>query len=180
VLKKRGREMLDKGYIQVYTGNGKGKTTASLGLALRAVCAGYKVYMGQFMKGRDYSELMAPSLLPGFTLEQYGSPEFLTGEPTEKDYERAENGLKKIMEVISSGEYDVVIMDEINTALHFNLLKTEDVLKILDAKPEKMELVLTGRYGKDEIIEKADLVTEMKEIKHYYQKGVPSRRGIEN
>lgn len=172
--------MLEKGYIQVYTGNGKGKTTAALGLALRSVTAGFKVYMGQFMKGQDYSELKAPDLLPGFTMEQYGSPDFLTGKPTEKDYEGAAKGLQRIKEIIASGNYDVVIMDEINTALHFELLKIEDVLDILNNKPENMEFVLTGRYAKDEIIEKADLVTEMKEIKHYYEQGVLSRTGIEN
>lgn len=172
--------MLEKGYIQVYTGNGKGKTTAALGLALRSVTAGFKVYMGQFMKGQDYSELKAPDLLPGFTMEQYGSPDFLTGKPTEKDYEGAAKGLQRIKEIIASGNYDVVIMDEINTALHFEPLKIEDVLDILNNKPENMEFVLTGRYAKDEIIEKADLVTEMKEIKHYYEQGVLSRTGIEN
>ena len=171
--------MLEKGYIQVYTGNGKGKTTAALGLALRSVTAGFKVYMGQFMKGQDYSELKAPDLLPGFTMEQYGSPDFLTGKPTEKDYEGAAKGLQRIKEIVASGNYDVVIMDEINTALFFGLIKVEEVLDIFNNKPENMEIVLTGRYAKDEIIEKADLVTEMKEIKHYYEKGVLSRTGIE-
>lgn len=172
--------MLEKGYIQVYTGNGKGKTTAALGIALRSVCAGNKVFMGQFMKGQNYSELKAPEFLPSFTLEQFGDAAFLTGEPSEEDYQRAKKGLERIKEVLLSGDYDMVIMDEINTSLFFKLLNVEDVLKVMDLKPNHVELILTGRYAPDEIIEKANLVTEMKEIKHYYNEGVPSRVGIEN
>jgi cob(I)alamin adenosyltransferase len=172
--------MLDKGYIQVYTGNGKGKTTASLGIALRTICAGNKVFMGQFMKGQSYSELKASELLPAFVMEQFGDPEFLKGEPTPKDYENAKKGLDRIREVIKSGEYDMVILDEINTTLFFKLLNVEDVLEVLKLKPEKMELILTGRYAPEEIIDAADLVTEMKEIKHYFTKGVMARTGIES
>ncbi len=172
--------MLNKGYIQVYTGNGKGKTTAALGIALRAICAGNKVFMGQFMKGQDYSELKAPDFIPTLKIEQFGDPEFLKGEPTPKDYENAKKGLNTIKEAIVSGNYDMVILDEINTTLFFKLIELEDVLEILALKPENMELVLTGRYAPEEIIEVADLVTEMKEIKHYYTKGVMARRGIES
>jgi len=172
--------MLDKGYIQVYTGNGKGKTTASLGIALRTICAGNKVFMGQFMKGQSYSELKASELLPGLVMEQFGDPEFLKDEPTHKDYENAKKGLDRIREVIKGGEYDMVILDEINTTLFFKLLDVEDVLEVLALKPENMELILTGRYAPEEIIELADLVTEMKEIKHYFTKGVMARTGIES
>lgn len=172
--------MLNKGYIQVYTGNGKGKTTASLGIALRTICAGNKVFMGQFMKGQDYSELKATELLPGLVMEQFGDTEFFKGQPAPKDYENANKGLDRIREVIKNGEYDMVILDEINTTLFFNLLDVKDVLEVLSLKPENMELILTGRYAPDEIIDAADLVTEMKEIKHYFTKGVMARRGIES
>lgn len=172
--------MLDKGYIQVYTGNGKGKTTAALGVALRAVCAGNRVFMGQFMKGQNYSELKAPEYLPGLHIEQFGDPNFCKGEPSQSDYENAAKGLERLKEVLPGGEYDLVIMDEINTAMFFKILKVDAVLELLELKPEKVEVIMTGRYAPEEIIERADLVTEMKEIKHYYNKGVKARKGIED
>lgn len=172
--------MLERGYIQVYTGNGKGKTTAALGITLRTICAGNKVFFGQFMKGQDYSELRASSFLPGLTMEQFGDLHFVMGEPSEEDCIHAQKGLAKMKEVLTSGEYDVVVFDEINTTLHYKMVSVEEVLAILDLKPEKTEVILTGRYAPQEIIDRADLVTEMKEIKHYYKAGVPSRVGIEN
>ncbi|MGI6747052.1 MAG: cob(I)yrinic acid a,c-diamide adenosyltransferase [Anaerovoracaceae bacterium] len=172
--------MLKKGYIQVYTGNGKGKTTAALGLSLRSVCAGNKVFFGQFMKGQECSEKKAQLLLPGFTFEQFGNSDFIAGTPTEKDISCAEQGLKRIREVLVSEDYDIVVLDEINTALFFKLISVEEVLSILAIKPERTELVLTGRYAPPEIIDCADLVTEMNEIKHYYNIGVDDRIGIEN
>lgn len=168
-----------RGYVQVYTGEGKGKTTAALGLALRAVCAGKKVFMGQFVKGMDYSELKAMDYLPGFRIEQYGRDCFICNNPKKEDVEIAKRGLRKMAGVIKSGKYDVVIMDEVNIALHYDLFALEEVLEIIKNKEEKVELIITGRYAKEEIIEAADLVTEMKEIKHYYQQGVQSRTGIE-
>jgi len=171
--------MLEKGYIQVYTGNGKGKTTAALGIALRALCAGNKVFFGQFMKGQDYSEKKACSLLQGLTMEQFGGLCFVNGTPCEKDIADAKTGLARMKEVLSSGEYDLVVFDEINTALHFKLLTVEEVMSVLDLKPEKTEVILTGRYAPQEIIDRADLCTEMKEIKHYYNAGVDARVGIE-
>lgn len=175
-----GKNMLEKGYIQVYTGNGKGKTTAALGITLRAICAGNKVFFGQFMKGQHYSELKAPEFLPGLDIEQFGGVCFVKGNPSEKDFEDARNGLEKMREVLSSGKYDMVVFDEINTALFFKLLSVEEVLAVLNLKPEKTEVILTGRYAPQEIIDRADLVTEMKEIKHYYNDGINSRVGIEN
>ncbi len=172
--------MLEKGYIQVYTGNGKGKTTASLGITLRAICAGNKVFIGQFMKGQDYSEKRAVDLLPGLTMEQFGGTCFVNGKPTEKDISDAKEGLVRMQKVLCSGEYDVVVFDEMNTALFFHLVSVEEVLAVLDLKPEKTEVILTGRYAPQEIMERADLVTEMKEIKHYYNAGVDARIGIEN
>lgn len=172
--------MLEKGYIQVYTGNGKGKTTAALGLILRAVCAGNKVFMGQFMKGQDYSELKAVELLPGFKMEQFGGAAFLNGKPTEKDIRDAKDGLSRMKEIVASGGFDLIVFDEINTALFFGLLSVEEVLQVINMKNDNVEIVLTGRYAPQEIMDRADLVTEMKEIKHYYNQGVDARVGIEN
>lgn len=172
--------MLEKGYIQVYTGNGKGKTTAALGIVLRTICAGNKAFIGQFMKGQNYSELKAPDYLPGLKIEQFGDLFFINGKPSQSDIDNAHKGLEKMKEVLSSGEYDMVVFDEINTSLYFKLIDVEEVLEVLALKPEKTEVILTGRYAPDEIIEKADLVTEMREIKHYYNAGVDSRVGIEN
>ena len=171
--------MLEKGYIQVYTGNGKGKTTSALGLALRACCAGGKVFIGQFMKGQIYSELKAVQLLPSLDIEQFGDVNFISGEPSEEDRANARKGLLRMKEALSGG-YDVVVFDEINTALYFKLVSEEDVLSALDMKPEKTEVILTGRYAPEAIINRADLVTEMREIKHYYNQGVDARTGIEN
>lgn len=171
---------MKKGYVQVYTGDGKGKTTASFGLALRAVCAGYKVYIGQFLKGMKYSELKAPEYLPNLKIEQYGEAHFVHNEPNETDIRKANEGLDKIEKIIMSGEYDVVIMEEINVALLYGLFEVERILNIIKNKPESVELVLTGRYANKQIIEAADLVTEMKMIKHYYNEGVQARRGIES
>lgn len=170
---------MEKGYVQVYTGNGKGKTTAALGLSLRSCCAGNKVFFGQFMKGQDYSEKKACTLLENLTMEQFGDLHFVKGEPSEEDYRMAEKGLERMTEVLLSGEYDLVVFDEINTTLFFKLVPVEAVLELLRRKPEKTEVVLTGRYAPQEIIDFADLVTEMKEIKHYYNAGVQARVGIE-
>jgi len=172
--------LLEKGYIQVYTGNGKGKTTAALGITLRATCAGNKVFFGQFMKGQLYSELKAPEYLPGLEIEQFGEPHFISGKPSEEDKLNAAKGLQRMKEVLTTKEYDIVVFDEINTTLFFKLIPISDVLAVLDLKPEKTEVILTGRCAPEEIIEKADLVTEMQEIKHYYNEGVDSRAGIEN
>ena len=172
--------MLEDGYIQIYTGNGKGKTTAALGISLRAVCAGNKVFIGQFMKGQDYSELKACKYLPSLIIEQFGNVNFISGKPSEEDISNAGKGLLRMKEVLKSGKYDMVIFDEINTALFFKLLTAEEVLSALDLKPYKTEVILTGRYAPQEIIDRADLVTEMREVKHYYNEGVGARTGIEN
>ncbi len=168
-----------KGYIQVYTGNGKGKTTAALGLSLRAVCAGKRVFMGQFIKGMVYSELAAQQWMPNFTIEQYGRDCFIQKDPTDEDIAIASAGLKRARQLLMSGEYDLFILDEVNVALFYKLFTEAEVLSLMNEKPPHVELVLTGRYAPEAIIEKADLVTEMKEIKHYYQQGVAARTGIE-
>jgi len=172
---------MKKGYIQVYTGNGKGKTTAALGLALRAVGAGLKVFIAQFMKGIEYSELHAiERFADSVTLKQYGRSSFIHDIPDQEDIDRANLGLQEASEAIQSGKYDIVILDEANVAIHFQLFSVQKLLTLMDEKPDHVELVITGRYAPPQVIEKADLVTEMCEIKHYYQQGVTARRGIEN
>lgn len=171
---------MDKGYVQVYTGNGKGKTTAALGLSLRAVCAGKKVYFGQFIKGMDYSELKAVEFLPNFTLEQFGKDCFIYNEPTREDIAIAKEGLKKIAQVLKAGEYDIVVLDEINVSIYFKLITSEEVIDSIRSRASHVEVICTGRYASPELIEYADLVTEMSLIKHYYEtEGVQARVGIE-
>jgi cob(I)alamin adenosyltransferase len=169
-----------KGYIQVYTGDGKGKTTAALGLALRAAGAGFKVYIAQFVKGMKYSELNILSRFSDYiTLKQYGRDCFIKREPTKKDIQAAQEGLKEVKEIMCSGEYQMIILDEANIATYFNLFSVDDLLDFIREKPKGVELVITGRKADTRVIEAADLVTEMKEIKHYYQKGIEARSGIE-
>lgn len=171
--------MESKGYVQVYTGNGKGKTTAALGLALRAVCAGKKVFIGQFIKGMAYSELKCTEWLPNITIEQYGRDCFIRNDPTPQDIALASEGLKSAGLLLKTGNYDVFILDEVNVALYFKLFTEEEVLALMREKPSHVELILTGRYAPQSIIDQADLVTDMKEVKHYYQQGVKARNGIE-
>lgn len=170
---------MEKGYLQVYTGNGKGKTTAALGISLRAVCADKKVFFGQFIKGMDYSELRAVELLPNFTIQQFGRDCFIFNEPNQEDIDIAKEGLKKMGEILAGGQYDLVVLDEINVALYFKLFSVEEVIKVLNNRAGHVEVICTGRYAPKELIDLADLVTEMKEIKHYYTKGVEARIGIE-
>lgn len=172
--------MENKGFIQVYTGNGKGKTTAALGLALRAYGAGKQIYIGQFIKGKPYSELDSIRLyLPKIVVKQYGLNCFIENDPKEEDIVAAQIGLDEMKNIIDSGKYDLVIMDELNIALYYKLIDINKVLEILKNKPEHVEIVITGRYVHEKIAEIADLVTEMHEFKHYYHKGVEARIGIE-
>jgi len=173
---------LEKGLVQVYTGDGKGKTTAAFGLALRAIGRGLKVYVIQFIKGGfDYGELYIVNKLPNLTLKAFGQGKFVTDVPADpKDIKLAKEAFKLAEKVVNSGEYDIVILDEVNVALHLRLIQVEDVVKLIKNKPFHVELVLTGRYAPKEIIEIADLVTEMREVKHPYSKGIPPRKGIEH
>lgn len=174
--------MNGQGFIQVYTGNGKGKTTASLGLALRAAGHKYKVIMIQFMKGKiDYGELKAQAMLkPYLTIIQAGGPDFVNkNNPSKEEIRMAHDGLRTAREVLSKGEYDVVILDELNVAIDFKLIAIDEALELIALKPDNVELIITGRYAPQAIIDKADLVTEMREIKHYYNEGVRARDGIE-
>ncbi len=169
------------GYIQIYTGDGKCKTTAALGLILRAVGAGLRVYLGQFIKGRDYSEIqILKARFPEVTVIQFGHGRFIRGTPAEKEIEAAVKGLEKLKEAMQSGRFDVVIGDEANTAVTAGLFSEEDLLALCDSKPETVELVLTGRGAGQALQHRADLVTEMKCIKHYYNAGVKGRPGIES
>jgi len=169
-----------KGYVQIYTGNGKGKTTASLGLAIRAAGAGLKVFIVQFLKMGDYSEIKALARFSDLiTVEQYGLGRFVKGKPSPEDIEAGQKGLERVKSVIAAGKHDVVIIEEGNVAVMCGLFPIEELLNIVDKKPDNMELIITGRGAAQALIEKADLVTEMKEIKHYYQKGVAARVGIE-
>ncbi|MGB9676045.1 MAG: cob(I)yrinic acid a,c-diamide adenosyltransferase [Candidatus Bathyarchaeales archaeon] len=171
---------MDRGLVQVYTGNGKGKTTAAFGLALRAIGRGLKVYVIQFIKGGfDYGELYIVDKLPNLTLKAFGRGKFIVDKPSSEDIKSAEEALSLAESVVKSGEYDIVILDEINVALKLKLISLERVLELIKNKPKHVELVLTGRYAPNEIIEVADLVTEMKEVKHPYNKGCQARRGIE-
>lgn len=172
--------MKTKGYIHVYTGNGKGKTTAAIGLSLRALGAGKKVFIGQFVKGKPYSEFsVIEKYLKGIKVKQYGLDCFIYNKPDENDINAARKGLAEMREYILSGDYDVVIMDELNIALYYELFDVVEVMEILENKPLHVEIVITGRYAHERIIKVADLVTEMVEVKHYYSKGVEAREGIE-
>lgn len=169
-----------KGLIQVYTGDGKGKTTAALGLALRAAGRNMKVLIVQFMKKWDYGELHSVKLIQNITLETFGTKEFIhKGKAKKIDYEEAEKAFSFGAEGIQSGDYDMIIFDELNMALYYELLDLKEVVQKIKGKPDNVEVVITGRRAPQEIIEIADLVTEMKEIKHPYQKGVDARKGIE-
>ncbi|RLC62476.1 MAG: cob(I)yrinic acid a,c-diamide adenosyltransferase [Chloroflexota bacterium] len=171
---------LSKGYVQVYTGDGKGKTTAALGLALRASGHEMRTYIGQFMKGQRYGELEALRDHPYITIEQYGNVRCIRREEvTPEHVAQARRGLERAREAMLSGRYDIVVLDEVNVAIWFGLLTVEEVLAFLDQRPEHVEVILTGRRAPSELIERADLVTEMREVKHYYQQGVLARRGIE-
>lgn len=169
-----------KGYVQVYTGDGKGKTTAALGLSVRAAGAGLRVYICQFMKSGDYSEIKALKCFPDLiTVEQFGTGRFVKGQPSPEEMEAGKKGLKRLEEAVLSGRFDVVVAEEGNVAVACGLFPVDRLCEIIDRKPENVELVITGRGAPPEIIDRADLVTEMKAVKHYYFQGVQARVGIE-
>ena len=194
--------MSNKGYVQVYTGNGKGKTTAALGITMRASGAGMKIAFIQFMKALGYSEQKILPTLPGVTWKTLGKPFFIAkagsiseedlakygggcvvfeeGNPPADYVKMINDGFAEAKEMVLSGQYDMVVLDEINCAMFFGLISVEEVLDLIRTKPEHTELILTGRCAPEKIIEAADLVTEMREIKHYYNEGVEARKGIED
>lgn len=178
---KPKRTRLEKGLVHVYTGSGKGKTSAAFGLALRAIGRDLKVYIIQFIKGGfDYGELYIAPKLKNLKLKAFGRGDFVKAvPPSQADVQLAKEALQFARKVILSGKYDVVILDEVNVAAHLGLIKVDDVVNLIRNKPMHVELVLTGRHAASEVVTLADYVTEMKEIKHPYQKGVQPRKGIE-
>lgn len=195
--------MAFKGYVQVYTGNGKGKTTAAIGLAIRALGAGKRVLFLQFMKSKAYSEhQILPEISSDLTLETMGKPFFVAkegslteeelatwgdevvifppGKPPEEYKVIMNQGVKRAKEAVSSGQYDIVVLDEIIVAMFFELISDRQMQEILSSRLDAVELILTGRGASDNLIEQADLVTNMQEVKHYYNQGITARIGIEN
>jgi cob(I)alamin adenosyltransferase len=172
---------LERGLVQVYTGEGKGKTTAALGLALRAAGYGLRVHIVQFMKGwTHYGELSGVKLLPSVTLRQFGRQGFVNPQhPQPADFELARAALEDARQAMLSGQVDIVVLDEVNVALDLRLIPLDAVLKLLDERPAQVELVLTGRGAPEELCRRADLVTEMRALKHPYNSGIAARKGIE-
>jgi len=169
---------MEKRYIQLYTGEGKGKTTASIGLCIRALGAGWKVLFVQFLKQGEYSEIKSLKRFePQIKIAQFGIGKFVRGKPSNEEIKMAQEGIEFVKEQMKY--YDLVVLDEINVAVHFNVISLDKILDLIKRRPQSTELVLTGRWAKEELIEVADLVTEMRPIKHYFKKGVKSRTGIE-
>jgi len=174
---------LDKGYIQVYTGNGKGKTTAALGQVIRAAGSGLKTYFIQFMKDFPYGEKESLKRLSEFiTFEQYGNDAFVFKKesPNKKLIQTVKDGLQRAEEQMLNGDYNIIVLDEVCVSIYFELFKTDEIISFLKKKPEQVEVILTGRYCPQKIMEIADLVTEMREEKHYYTEGINARKGIES
>jgi len=168
------------GYIHIYTGNGKGKTTSAIGLAVRAIGAGNKVFIGQFLKSGKYSEINALNQFPDqIQIEHYGLGKFVKGNPSEEDTVAGVAGYKKIQQVLEAGGHDLVILDEGNVAVKYGIITEQDLLDLFNNKPDHVEMVVTGRGATQALIDRADLVVEMKEVKHYYKQGVRARLGIE-
>jgi len=174
------RERLSQGFVHVYTGQGKGKSTAALGLTLRAAGAGLRVFLAQFLKCGQFSEIKALKRFDDLvTVRQYGSGGFIKDQPEEKDFALARQGLEETRQALLSGEYDMVIMDEANVAVHHGLFGPKALVDMIDQKPKHVELIITGRHADKRVIEKADLVTELLEVKHYYSEGTSARKGVE-
>lgn len=179
--KKTAAVEKNRGLVIVITGNGKGKTTAAFGQALRAIGQGYKVFVVQFMKGRKYGEfLAAEKYLPNLTIKMSGLDSFVMRDnPAAIDIELAQKGLDTARKAIDSGKYDMVILDEINVALDFKLIKLKDVVDLIKNRPSTLDIILTGRYAPQEIIKLADTVSVVEEVKHHYSAGIKDRAGIE-
>jgi cob(I)alamin adenosyltransferase len=168
------------GMVHVITGDGKGKTTSALGMSLRGVGRGLRVCIVQFMKGYDYGEIIAAGTIENLDIKQFGRAEFVNKNmPENVDVQEAVNALKYARDVLQSGKYDILILDEVNVAIDFNLIELDSVIELVKERPENMELVLTGRNAPKELIEVADYVSEVREVKHPFQKGVQARKGIE-
>ncbi len=171
---------MTRGCIQVYTGDGKGKTTAAIGLAVRAAGAGLRVFIAQFMKLGDYSEIegLRP-LADRITVEQFGTGRFVRGAPDAAELAAARTGLERVRTILAAGAHDLVVLDEVNVAAAVGVVPTAELLALLDLRPEGTEVVLTGRSAPAGLLERADLITEMRAVRHYFQAGVAARKGIE-
>jgi cob(I)alamin adenosyltransferase len=180
-VKRREQEESHQGMVQVYTGSGKGKTTAALGLGLRAAGHGFNVYFIAFMKGQiNYGELEAVKRLPNFMIRMFGRPEFVDRhDPDPRDIQLAEEALQHAREMMESEDVDFLILDEVNCAIDWGLISEEAVIDLIRHRPPQIELILTGRYARPAIMKLADLVSKIIEVKHPYQKGIPARRGVE-
>lgn len=177
------KNKLTKGYVQIYTGNGKGKTTAAIGQAVRAAGFGLKTYIVQFMKEYPYNELKGLiHLKEWIIIEQFCGDDFVYRKelPDKMEIDKARRGLEKAKAKMLNGDFDIIILDEVCVAIYFGLFNDEEILTFIKQKPDNIEIILTGRYCPDKLIERAELVTEMKEIKHYYQDGIAARKGIES
>jgi cob(I)alamin adenosyltransferase len=168
-----------KGYIQVYCGNGKGKTTAALGLSLRTLLSGGSVFFAQFFKGTETAEMALCSRFEAFVMEQYGSGKFIVNKPSEEDRKLTIQGIEHCKKVLSSGFFDLVVLDEIILCAYYHIVPVQEILCIITSRKPWVEVVLTGRKAPHDIIEVADLVTDMKKVKHYFDAGVGARKGIE-
>lgn len=166
--------------IHLYTGDGKGKTTAALGLALRNIGWGGRVLVIQFLKGTRSGELNAAARLPGLEIKQYGTGKFISkGSADERDLELAREGLEEAKKALSSGRYTLVVLDEVNVAVHLGLIGEEEVIEVIKSKNPSTEVVLTGRYAPKSFYDLSDYITEFVKIRHPYDLGVQARRGIE-
>jgi cob(I)alamin adenosyltransferase len=171
---------MDKGYVHVLTGNGKGKTTAAIGLAIRAAGAGFKIFFGQFVKKGEYSEIIALKRFSDvITVEQFGLGRFTDKKPKLEDIQAARKGIERVKHVMASGEYDMVVLDEANVAVKLGLFPLQELIDLIVTKPPRLELVITGRYASPRVIEMADMATELRARKHYYDNGTKARVGIE-
>jgi cob(I)alamin adenosyltransferase len=171
---------LKKGFIHLYTGDGKGKTTAAMGLALRAAGAGLKVFIAQFAKGVATSEAKAmKKFSKQIRVKQFGARTFIKRNPTARDRVFAAKGLTAVEKALREGNYDVVILDEVCVACRYDLIPVRKVLAVIKKRPREVEVVLTGRNAPNTFVKAADIVTEMREVKHYFSKGVMARKGIE-
>ena len=169
-----------KGYVQVYTGTGKGKTTAAIGLTIRALGAGWPVFFAQFLKTGKYSEHKALAKFSDhLTIKTYGRNVFIKGEPEDEDRRLAQEAYQEIAEIVASGRYRLVVLDEANVAVHYGLITVDQILDLIDRKAEGVELIFTGRHAHPRLIDRADLVTEMREVKHYFHRGIKARKGVE-
>ena len=168
------------GYVQIYTGDGKGKTTAAIGLAIRALGAGWRVFIAQFLKAGAYSEHKALAQFSDhLTIKTYGRNVFIKGKPEDEDRRLAQKACEEISEVVASGRYRLVILDEANVAVHYGLISVDQILELINRRADAVELVITGRYAHPRLIDRADLVTEMREVKHYFARGIKAREGVE-